>query len=157
MRHRPRTRHFNPRTPVGCDTVAPFSTICATISIHAPQWGATLIGSDLTKSVRYFNPRTPVGCDGQLKDGYRPTVISIHAPQWGATFRAFGVGSMTFNFNPRTPVGCDFTILPDGKFTYRFQSTHPSGVRQAHRYHAPRQVPISIHAPQWGATGRHVR
>ena len=33
-----------------------------------------------------------------------------------------------------------------------FQSTHPSGVRLASGRHLPGRRPISIHAPQWGAT-----
>ena len=100
------------------------------ISIHAPQWGAT-------RSER-----------GQTVFGG----ISIHAPQWGATGRAHrrrhGMGFQsthpsgvrlgwpptppkeTINFNPRTPVGCDD----------RRRRHHPS-------------IRISIHAPQWGATG----
>ena len=60
------------------------------ISIHAPQWGATVEappasmallfqsthpsgvrlvdGYHYTRSNTDFNPRTPVGCDGRLKD-----------------------------------------------------------------------------------------
>ncbi len=33
-----------------------------------------------------------------------------------------------------------------------FQSTHPSGVRRAMEFWTPLAGPISIHAPQWGAT-----
>ena len=78
--------YFNPRTPVGCDDSAPIlgppfmvfqsthpsgvrrcalgSRRCPlTISIHAPQWGATW--------------HTSIQC--------RQPPISIHAPQWGAT------------------------------------------------------------------------
>ena len=33
------------------------------------------------------------------------------------------------NFNPRTPVGCDCTVEPQYRFSFLFQSTHPSGVR----------------------------
>ena len=81
-----KTRDFNPRTPVGCDGyfialsqagqvfqsthpsgVRPFvhggRQPTPTISIHAPQWGAT---------------------DGGLAIA-NPIPISIHAPQWGAT------------------------------------------------------------------------
>ena len=67
---RPRRRHcstdwcnFNPRTPVGCD-IRQFSqpTQEGSISIHAPQWGATPAEASAL-SARYFNPRTPVGCD----------------------------------------------------------------------------------------------
>ena len=53
-----------------------------------------------------FNPRTPVGCDFA---GYVQAVafqISIHAPQWSATSPAM------------------YRLSP-----FRFQSTHPSGVR----------------------------
>ena len=79
---------FNPRTPVGCDPVA-------------PQYARLALN---------FNPRTPVGCDAG----------SLYARTRG------------HNFNPRTPVGCD-----------RHRRTHG----QDHE--------ISIHAPQWGATGGH--
>ena len=38
----PSTNYFNPRTPVGCDDPRPWATNKhPTISIHAPQWGAT--------------------------------------------------------------------------------------------------------------------
>ena len=33
--------HFNPRTPVGCDTTVEPCGHIVVISIHAPQWGAT--------------------------------------------------------------------------------------------------------------------
>ena len=41
-----------------------------------------------------------------------------------------GPAKASTNFNPRTPVGCDLHIPGHGTFSY----------------------PISIHAPQWGAT-----
>ena len=34
--------YFNPRTPVGCDWFAVLAAAVEFISIHAPQWGATL-------------------------------------------------------------------------------------------------------------------
>ena len=54
---------FNPRTPVGCDDNLHDSLATFEISIHAPQWGATI--ADPYPASRYG--------------------ISIHAPQWGAT------------------------------------------------------------------------
>ena len=102
------------------------------ISIHAPQWGATR---------------------GRMRH-VRHRAISIHAPQWGATsadglpcgaaklfqsthpsgvrpsFRV-PLTARDLDFNPRTPVGCD----------------HRRSGRLVE------QPPISIHAPQWGATG----
>ena len=55
------------------------------ISIHAPQWGATIYHCDNRESAADFNPRTPVGCDREQA-----------CPP---SFRCY--------FNPRTPVGCD--------------------------------------------------
>ena len=77
------------------------------ISIHAPQWGATRNGVSDAAYRCYFNPRTPVGCDDRRQGEHHRPGISIHAPQWGAT----GHGTPT-----------------------------------------DQQVRISIHAPQWGAT-----
>ena len=198
LHHPNRLRDFNPRTPVGCDVICiprhcrnrrfqsthpsgvrlpltyascicqnvfqsthpsgvrPVSSIRVQrphhISIHAPQWGATERLSS--------------------KPGGR--VISIHAPQWGATGHINIRCTAGAYFNPRTPVGCDLTLNRFVNELILFQSTHPSGVRQARR-HQPRRKPcyfnprtpvgcddhrvlfhalerISIHAPQWGAT-----
>ena len=189
--------YFNPRTPVGCDPANPTREAYNQISIHAPQWGATRRGQRFDRHrQQYFNPRTPVGCDKSPVVRRRSTSYfnprtpvgcdHPHAALWSAS-----IG----NFNPRTPVGCDRSsrrcARPSGYFNPRtpvgcdrrlrlmayrdslFQSTHPSGVRQAQNRghaatdnfnprtpvgcdHAPRsrsaRLLISIHAPQWGAT-----
>ncbi len=146
------------------------------ISIHAPQWGATVHIRHILGQLVYFNPRTPVGCDRRhvtriVPGGY----ISIHAPQWGATIYHCDNRESAADFNPRTPVGCDreqacppsfrcyfnprtpvgcddFLESNTGSMS-KFQSTHPSGVRPSgpERHNAVKS--ISIHAPQWGATG----
>ena len=78
-----------------------------------------------------FNPRTRVGCDDLvLVDVEQFHFVSIHAPAWGATTRA---------------LGCRPT-------ENRFQSTHPRGVRLAHRFDGRKDPLVSIHAPAWGAT-----
>ena len=122
------------------------------ISIHAPQWGATVLGTSRFPWVSYFNPRTPVGCDP------------------GDSF----FFSCSRDFNPRTPVGCDLASPTTRGSNIEFQSTHPSGVRLkpqrivrarpgfqsthpsgVRRLRCPSELPtepISIHAPQWGAT-----
>ena len=153
----PPRQDFNPRTPVGCDgrrlSGAPG---LGRISIHAPQWGATVCSTG-PRSRRW---------------------ISIHAPQWGATGRHHCNGANPVDFNPRTPVGCDTDWEWDAENRSLFQSTHPSGVRPwtARRPSNPdafqsthpsgvrleRSAPgiirrISIHAPQWGATSREHR
>ena len=100
------------------------------ISIHAPQWGATSTTIRVPRPPNYFNPRTPVGCDG--RQGARLPVlrISIHAPQWGATSPSVSKLTPDPDFNPRTPVGCDVAALTMAETVSKFQSTHPSGVRQ---------------------------
>ena len=168
---------FNPRTPVGCDLrpgllAKPFMAFQSThpsgvrlcisamngdwdafqsthpsgvrrrsgpwrfallfISIHAPQWGATLMPSVVAPKPSYFNPRTPVGCD----------------------VRNLPCARRHRYFNPRTPVGCDRPCPRSSTRRNRFQSTHPSGVRRQGRWRPLQEIPISIHAPQWGATAR---
>ena len=77
------------------------------ISIHAPQWGATLQIPALML-VWVISIHAPQwGATGGYGSISRQTVISIHAPQWGATHRLRSSSRMTFDFNPRTPVGCD--------------------------------------------------
>ena len=82
--------------------------VVVTISIHAPQWGATSKAFAVLKT---------------------STEISIHAPQWGATRRDDPACRRHAKFNPRTPVGCDQTCAQHGHARHGFQSTHPSGVR----------------------------
>ena len=100
---------FNPRTPTGCDLrFFGVSTKGSFVSIHAPLRGATnrKTASRMRPAAR-FNPRTPTGCDLIL---IRPCA----AP---------------FSFNPRTPTGCDRGQPQGNAGGFRFQSTHPYGVR----------------------------
>ena len=123
-----------------------------TISIHAPQWGATLTPPESRSYSAIFQSTHPSGvrrATGSAQTWTRP--ISIHAPQWGATTRGKPNNPRDNYFNPRTPVGCDsFSFAPhaqssyfnprtpvgcdDGKNAHHhcqgFQSTHPSGVRR---------------------------
>ena len=103
----PRPSYFNPRTPVGCDgfwcpVLGPVG-----ISIHAPQWGATILEACLGRGKINFNPRTPVGCDATCR----------RCPRWhrhfnprtpvGCDLASIAAFTDSTNFNPRTPVGCD--------------------------------------------------
>ena len=92
---------------MGCDWPKDASVCSLSISIHAPQWGATRDFFQLTSIAIYFNPRTPVGCDPY----------------------PWGIVPWISHFNPRTPVGCDCCIATHMGLAYVFQSTHPSGVR----------------------------
>ena len=105
------------------------------ISIHAPQWGATLTPPESRSHSAIFQSTHPSGvrrATGSAQTWTRP--ISIHAPQWGATWDTLA----------SSPV-------------VRFQSTHPSGVRRRVENRITLVITISIHAPQWGATRSRLR
>ncbi len=152
-------------------------------SVRAPGWaefqsthpsGVRRVTTSTTQSITNFNPRTPVGCDGLGNDIGHRRGISIHAPQWGATGRiVFPIGYVVIfqsthpsgvrlshtrvskrwlHFNPRTPVGCD-----DGSRSYACQTSNFNprtqwGATSTEPNRSASPV-ISIHAPQWGATG----
>ena len=164
---------------MGCDKIHGDTAHAHPISIHAPQWGATVEGKDYEYTYAFqsthpsgvrlprreghglhhphFNPRTPVGCDRRQK-----------STDCGHSY-----------FNPRTPVGVRPSVRlpvcrihafqsthPSGvrlsEFAAKatgglFQSTHPSGVRPGDKHGAGGFGTISIHAPQWGATPIEIR
>ena len=168
-------RYFNPRTPVGCDeggagTVGEGGKFQSThpsgvrrhhvgrrrragpISIHAPQWGATVVnnGGALAMAFQSTHP-----------SGVRPweiwacmpiSHISIHAPQWGATRRNGAKAAQPAGFQSTHPSGVRRFPLVVALGRELFQSTHPSGVRLADFRTVAERLGISIHAPQWGAT-----
>ena len=100
-------------------------------------------------------------------------LISIHAPQWGATGEYAECSSWdvfqsthpsgvrpvarglrarhSINFNPRTPVGCD-AIIVDRHHGRRISIHAPQWGATGLDYTPLALSPISIHAPQWGAT-----
>ena len=55
-------------------------------------------------------------------------------------------------FNPRTREGCDNLPIFFCRFGYKFQSTHPRGVRLKSSINIIIDHPVSIHAPARGAT-----
>ena len=122
--------YFNPRTPVGCDvSKSVFPPNVSRISIHAPQWGATIIPCGFTYYGAISIHAPQWGATKSFEHGSKHGVISIHAPQWGATWGETGGLQIQLNFNPRTPVGCDCHVSPYVCEARVFQSTHPSGVR----------------------------
>ena len=102
------------------------------ISIHAPQWGATSIGRPYPRLLIYFNPRTPVGCD----------------------VRAGRDRMEQADFNPRTPVGCDVAYPKVRTIVFDISIHAPQWGATGRSQSAMSLIQISIHAPQWGATGR---
>ena len=145
------------------------------VSIHAPAWGTTLRQTSGQRLDSCFNPRTRVGCDTSpatircRSSAFQSTHprgvrrwygvgdwlrlrVSIHAPAWGATSGARPASAAIIGFNPRTRVGCDGTGHPAFFAVDVFQSTHPRGVRPPVILRLLQLLPVSIHAPAWGAT-----
>ena len=101
------------------------------ISIHAPQWGATLRLRRLRLMAYRFQSTHPSGVRLNCATPIQIFLfISIHAPQWGATFIRFqrGVPQIVISIH-----------APQWGATVGGQAAHSGQV-------------ISIHAPQWGAT-----
>ena len=149
-------------------------TALTDISIHAPQWGATLAEGIGGLGEIHFNPRTPVGCDPSssaepLAESFQsthPSGVRHRRPCVAAAYQYFNprtpVGcdfalpllrENPFNFNPRTPVGCDHSTSTSNPQTGNFNPRTPVGC-DSRRSPWPSTGSISIHAPQWGATSR---
>ena len=145
---------FNPRTRVGCDTVAN----------ESPFW-----------LMKCFNPRTRVGCDAVLMPmalaaiwfqsthprGVRQELtgmagneqaVSIHAPAWGATHHDVAFRRCVQVSIHAPAWGATLHGLKKGHSLLLFQSTHPRGVRRPERIAQDVACYVSIHAPAWGAT-----
>ncbi len=170
-----RPQSFNPRTRVGCDVSRGSKMAYINVSIHAPAWGATERPSSPRPSAACFNPRTRVGCDsfrqigGWVIMGFNPRTrvgcdggrcsIILYAAMFQSTHprgvrpdAAVQSPPGRFCFNPRTRVGCDSSRAMSVGALAMFQSTHPRGVRQGELLHLAVMLPVSIHAPAWGAT-----
>ena len=154
------------------------SAVRPSISIHAPQWGATSLSWD-HQSSRQFQSTHPSGVrlpfavgtkaassfqsthpSGVRRvsggDGRGGGSISIHAPQWGATGRVEIDEVAVNHFNPRTPVGCDRPTRT--RVICLSISIHaPQWGATNNRYQTGVHESISIHAPQWGATSTTIR
>ena len=146
------------------------------ISIHAPQWGATLSaivfdGSTKFQSTHPSGVRPPRNAPRSRARKFQSTHPSGVRP-WCSTRSSTPSG-----FQSTHPSGVRLLNLRSWAATESFQSTHPSGVRlqlfpqNARRHNFNPRTPvgcdgrrlsgapglgrISIHAPQWGATERH--
>ena len=80
------SKSFNPRAHVGRDCARHGLHVEATVSIHAPTWGAT---------------------EGYYSKYPEEKEVSIHAPTWGATKELPIQMWADEGFNPRAHVGRD--------------------------------------------------
>ena len=122
--------NFNPRTHVGCDPDISFPGVkLASISIHAPTWGATTYNFAIPLCDRIsIHAPTWGATHGQRGREHHPA-ISIHAPTWGATKPQISY-SKRFLFQSTHPRGVRHEASANTALVSKFQSTHPRGVRQ---------------------------
>ena len=142
---------FNPRSRAGSDSRCRFRKSYASVSIHAPARGATILLLIGVLSSCGFNPRSRAGSDTQGSQGrsglhvsiHAPTRgatamkekrlytknVSIHAPTRGATQDKFKIGHRYKSFNPRSHAGSDLSGCLIQMKSMVFQSTLPRGER----------------------------
>jgi len=122
---------FNPRTRTGCDTEAEIRKYREFSFNPRTRTGCDDYSFIEIDNRKGFNPRTRTGCDVRLvRFLWGLSHVSIHAPARGATLLIIISIPFNISFNPRTRTGCDFTHHYINSFQYKFQSTHPHGVRR---------------------------
>ena len=126
------TKSFNPRTHTGCD--------------HTQK--------RCNNRVKRFNPRTHTGCDySSFEYCCLCSYVSIHAPTRGATDKANEKrvkALVSIHAPTRGATGNILLYISD----FKFQSTHPHGVRRVRDIDFVISEKVSIHAPTRGATLR---
>ena len=166
--------YFNPRSRVGSDLPGVPQSRLYNISIHAPAWGATRIrgenpalpfdfnprsrvGSDHAFAIKAlsetdFNPRSRVGSDdtSKLEAGLKRTFQST-LPR-GERRRIPLSHTQPIYFNPRSRVGSDDGGVPVCEPGRNFNPRSRVGSDDGLCTQRPAPLPISIHAPAWGAT-----
>jgi len=93
----------------------------------------TRVGCDVSATKPFaiifcFNPRTRVGCDRLCQSYDAGTIVSIHAPAWGATHRSLNTQNY-YKFQSTHPRGVRLAKVDVVVNFGSFQSTHPRGVR----------------------------
>ncbi len=146
------------------------------VSIHAPAWGATA-GDGLGVARVHVSIHAPAwGATRCRCHGLAAVEVSIHAPAWGATIAAHhcrpelsrfrsthprGVRQgrgwglhLSRSFRSTHPRGVRLAGINQSADFAGFRSTHPRGVRHRWVVFTRNYLPVSIHAPAWGATSR---
>ena len=141
---------FNPRTRVGCEFSERNIHASASVSIHAPVWGAN-DGSNDVYFILDVSIHAPVwGAKAKTKVSQMTKSVSIHAPVWGANTCGHQVSS-TATVSIHAPVwGANL-----GKDIAQIKATvsiHAPvwGANKDGKLTADRLL-VSIHAPVWGA------
>ena len=142
------------------------------VSIHAPAWGATTLiassklytlfqstpphgGRQASKTPCYsivrFNPRPRMGGDPPRLLWQSISRVSIHAPAWGATYlRRLLLRLKVFQSTPPHG-GRPYDVQSESPFT-SFNPRPRMGGDIVKPLFMHEGIPVSIHAPAWGAT-----
>ena len=123
----------------------------ASVSIHAPAWGATLL-QILTFAKLGFQSTHPHGVRLRLIALLSKPYVSIHAPAWGATKSSLVYKTDVGCFNPRTRMGCDSHAQGRLRVDSCFNPRTRMGCDKAVITVNDTTIIVSIHAPAWGAT-----
>jgi len=120
---------FNPRSRTGSDYVQWYRCRCVSISIHAPERGATAPPTVNTADNRYFNPRSRTGSD-PAENGmtYTPRDFNPRS-RTGSDVAVRRWDFAATDFNPRSRTGSDYWRLTGNSYWFLFQSTLPNGER----------------------------
>ena len=107
-------------------------SVTGVISIHAPQWGATTVApfSTICAIISIHAPQW--GATQHHHHLGAGDQISIHAPQWGATRDGADIYQVVNSFQSTHPSGVRLSWSNVSVQCVEFQSTHPSGVRQTY-------------------------
>ena len=119
---------FNPRTRTGCDNNREETKGIYPSFNPRTRTGCDIIDGLIKLRKAGFNPRTRTGCDDDGICGVGLLNVSIHAPARGATYEPKGEKpAITVSIHAPARGATDGqgnTIV-----RYKFQSTHPHGVR----------------------------
>ena len=123
-----------------------------TISIHAPQWGATRMIAQAQASGKFQSTHPsgvrPVTAIDAIIDGLFQSTHPSGVRPAPRTMQS----RPTRYFNPRTPVGCDRCRRYGSPAPSNFNPRTPVGCDLHIKCRLDLRRAISIHAPQWGAT-----
>ena len=112
--------------------------------------GARRLALGASKASRDFNPRARVGRDDREKRTSAAFLFQSTRPR-GARHKGNLFRISRRNFNPRARVGRDAAIC-DVLNQIPISIHAPAWGATCHRHRSPRRRRISIHAPAWGAT-----
>ncbi len=144
---------FNSRTHMGCDSSPGLNGNFVSVFQFTHPYGVRLLLHEAICTLTAFQFTHPYGVRRSGTNFINSLVlVSIHAPIWGATGRGSILIRDFKSFNSRTHMGCDRYMCIYNINLQCFNSRTHMGCDGLAPDLCPRSVPVSIHAPIWGAT-----